>query len=335
MQTNIRTTTTDNSTKKLNSAKTINHEDINVIVKKMPVSDPVIVNPILYIDISDGGHVLDITTTPPAILGIQFDEKGDINPCSGLSLCHHGRQIVGLINRGNIIDSRQIASIAPRDSGDYTAGTVVTLASPLGATPYIEGDIKDGYFGVNGQYLYVSIGNYSEQKVYINDCGVLDAEGDKYVYDAEDPDMVQGEEIEDAPGTYYGIYPKCDGAVVADALNRCINGMFNVAVVNVAYEDNRFIISAAHNLVSSIAIYPDPYSIASLLGLYGKNTSHITQQDIDGKTIYLGEDLIDSNPTLETDGSILLAVDYAISFSHKIAYLLDPDTETTVKILSA
>lgn len=335
MQTNIRTTTIDDNTKKLNSAKTINHEDISVIVKKMPVSDPAIVEPVLMIDISEGGHVLDITTTPPAIIGIQFDEKGDINPCSGLSLCHHGRQIVGLVNRGNIIDSRRVISIAPHDPDKYASGTVITLASPLGATPYITGDIKGGYFGVNGQYLHISIGNYSEQKVYINDCGVLDADGNKYLYDEDNPDMVQGEETAEGSGEYYGIYVKCDGLVVADALNRCINGMFNSPVVNVAYEGNRFIVSAGHNLVSSIAVYPDPYSVASLLGLYGKNTAHIVQQDIDGKTIYLGEDLVDSDPTLEADGSILLNVDYVVSFNHKMAYLLDPDTETTVKILSA
>lgn len=327
MQTNIRTTTIDNDIKRVSHSRTIEHEMVNIISREIPADPIEITNPRVEIDLSAGGNVLDIMTTPPSMIGVKFDADDTYTICSGLFQGHHWYNNVKLINRGALIGMRKVWNIEGITVGESTH-TKISLDIPWGKVPYLEGDIKGGYFNVNDQYICISLGNYSEQKVYIYNCGIYDANGDKYIYDPNDDDMIPSDD-------YYGVYQRCKGEIVADALDRSINAMFNIRVVDVYYDNDRFIIKAVHPLISSIAISPDPYSIAAELGLYGKNTHQLMYQDIDGKVVYLGEELASSEATLTPEGDIILPVEYSQAMDYAVVYILDPAIPATVNILSA
>jgi hypothetical protein len=339
MQTSVRTTVVEeDDSKRLSSAKTVTHDHADVISRKMTGVDPEEDENGIDIDELNGGHVLDITTTPPAIIGVQFNQDGDRVSCSGLSLLNHSYVSVGLLCRGAITSSHRISGFDPVDDSNYGAGTIVSLAQEIRAKAFIDGDNRAGYFNVNGEYLYIELGSYSMQKVYLDNCGVLDANGDRYIYDDQYLNMIEMEEItKDGAGTgeYYGQYSLCDGNVVADTLQRCINDMFNETVVDVVYTDSHFIIFSDNDLVTRIAVPNDAYGASYVLGINGKTSSPLGDYDFDGKNIYLDETHIsDVNSEIDEVGRVVTSIPYSSDMDYGTMYVLDPLTEVTVKVFN-
>ncbi len=348
MQSNIKTEViSDGGNIYASVARTVTHDDMDVNHRKMtpPIDPESDVGMYSWAIHSRQRNLLDISTDPPTMLAIRFGKMGDeeIQSCTGLSVTDHPHKGISILPRGVITDKRRVIHMKPINPDNHDEGTLIKVWPSAARRAYIHSEPVAGYFRVNGEHLFIHLGVYAEKKVYIEKCGVLDADGNKYIYDPGDTNMIKREEVGDGSSDYYGEYKLTDGYIVADALERCINDGFNRKVVTVVYEQNVFHIAGADDLITYMNVPAYSDSTAGLLGLAGKNSKHLDMMNLEGKRVYMGEGMVSREQCeINSEGYIVTDIPWT-KFNdtvkphteHRTLYFLDTTASSDVQILIA
>ncbi|MDP3013461.1 MAG: hypothetical protein Q8M92_04415 [Candidatus Subteraquimicrobiales bacterium] len=226
-----------------------------------------------------GRMMLHMSCSPEALFRYKFNQGDGVSTATRIMLAHHGVKTLTMEALGAYVAGLDVSGT--EDMGDGT--TKLTVNSNELNYSYLTGRPVAGSFNLNGEHLYLLFGNYSEQKVYLDNVGVLDDNGDKYVYDPEQDMISTGEE----GGIEYGYYPRPLPDIVAEGLERCINVMFYIPVVAVTYNaQQRFVIKSRLIGAHNISVLPTYDSVGDLLGLSTGSTL-ITGVNLSGYRVYV------------------------------------------------
>jgi len=261
MQTIVNTKTITNEGKTISDlSRTATHQ--NHMIKKYamsPLGIGGIGSPVVYgLDARSTGY--SIISNPGALLNIKAKRGNSVS----VTVATYNAVMHGLLPEElEVYSMGNIKSVYPVTGMSVANGkTKFTIDGRVNGCKLI-GAQFNGPVRVNGEYIYMIMGNYSEQKIYLTDVGKLDKNGDKYPYpDPEGQEMV---ETEKDFGYYVVTMPK----QIAEALERCINEAYYEKVVEVEYTGGRLVITALNAIINTINIVNDFESIASDIGFNG------------------------------------------------------------------
>lgn len=271
-----------------------------------------------------GASVLVIGSTPPSIMEISIDDSDAVMSCMGHCQFHPSAKEVKVGVVGNHLATYKILSASIEQEG-----LVLKVEGDKLSYTTLTGNVVGGPFSVEGEYIYIVIGNYSEQKVYLDKVGVLDANGDNYVYNPEH----WMEETDTIGDITYGVYTKLNGDIVADAMSRCINAMFDQPVVNVTYTSARFVITSLIMDCRNISVLDDYNSIASVLGL--RDATLAPSIDITGMEVYATGISRRAHTVAYSDTIVIPPEDIDVNNIGSTLYIVDPVKTVTVEVMSA